>query len=43
MADYHDAINHAEVDAVDILLPHHLHLPATLAAAAAIKPVLTEK
>lgn len=43
VADYHDAINHAEVDAVDILLPHHLHLPATLAAAAAGKPVLTEK
>lgn len=41
--DYHDVLAMADVDAVDILLPHDLHLPAARAAAAAGKPVLTEK
>jgi len=42
-ADYHDVLARADVDAVDILLPHDLHLPATVDAAAAGKPVLIEK
>ena len=41
--DYRDVLAMADVDAVDILLPHDLHLPATLAAAEAGKPVLIEK
>ncbi|MDH7569514.1 MAG: Gfo/Idh/MocA family oxidoreductase, partial [Armatimonadota bacterium] len=41
--DYHDVLKMDEVDAVDIILPHFLHLPATLAAAAHGKPVLVEK
>lgn len=41
--DYNDIIAAPDVAAVDILLPHHLHLPATLAAARAGKPVLVEK
>lgn len=43
LRDYQDVIARPDVDAVDILLPHYLHLPATLAAAKAGKPVLTEK
>ncbi len=43
VGDYHEALAMAEVDAVDIVLPHHLHLPATLAAAKAGKHVLVEK
>ena len=39
--DYRSVL--ADVDAVDILLPHDLHLEATLAAAQAGKPVLIEK
>ncbi|HPC46109.1 MAG TPA: Gfo/Idh/MocA family oxidoreductase, partial [Candidatus Latescibacteria bacterium] len=31
-ADYRDVIGLADVDAVDIVLPHYLHLPATLCA-----------
>jgi predicted dehydrogenase len=41
--DYGTLLAQADVDAVDILLPHYLHLPATLAAAAAGKHVLVEK
>lgn len=40
---YQALLAKADVDAVDILLPHDLHLPATLAAAAAGKHVLIEK
>lgn len=36
-------LNEAELDAVDICLPHHLHAPAVLAAAAAKKHILIEK
>ena len=42
-ADYRDVLARDDVDAVDILLPHDLHMPATIAAAKAGKPVLTEK
>ena len=41
--DYRDAIADDEVDAVDIILPHYLHMPAAVAAAEAGKPVLVEK
>jgi len=41
--DYRDVLARDDVDAVDILLPHDLHLPATQAAAEAGKPVLIEK
>lgn len=41
--DYHDTIVADDVDAVDIILPHNLHCPATIAAAEAGKPVLVEK
>jgi predicted dehydrogenase len=41
--DYRKVVSAADVDAVDILLPHHLHVPATLAAAGAGKPILVEK
>lgn len=41
--DYREVLAMPDVDAVDILLPHHLHLPATVAAARAGKHVLTEK
>ncbi len=41
--DYHEVLAMPEIEAVDILLPHHLHLPATLDAAAAGKHVLIEK
>jgi predicted dehydrogenase len=40
---YHALLAKADVDAVDILLPHDLHLPATLAAAQGGKHVLIEK
>lgn len=42
-ADYRDVIGLADVDAVDIVLPHYLHLPATLCAAEKRKHVLVEK
>ena len=42
-SDYEELLNRADVDAVDICLPHDLHMPATLAAAKAGKHVLTEK
>ena len=41
--DYHALIREADVDAVDICLPHHLHADAILAAAAAGKHILCEK
>lgn len=41
--DYQDLLADPNVDAVDILLPHHLHMAATIAAAVAGKPVLVEK
>ncbi len=41
--DYQAVLARDDVDAVDILLPHDLHLPATLAAARAGKHVLVEK
>ena len=41
--DYRDVLACDAIDAVDIILPHYLHLPATVAAAAAGKHVLVEK
>jgi predicted dehydrogenase len=41
-ADYRDLLT-SDVDAVDICLPHHLHAPVIIAAAAAGKHVLCEK
>ena len=41
--DYRDVLARDDVDAVDILLPHDMHLPATVDAAAAGKPILIEK
>lgn len=41
--DYHDALADPAVDAVSICLPHHLHCPVALDAAAAEKHVLCEK
>ncbi len=41
--DYEALLVDAEVDAVDICLPHDLHMPAAIAAAEAGKHVLVEK
>jgi len=41
--DYETLLREADVAAVDIILPHDLHLPATRAAARAGKHVLVEK
>ncbi|MCZ6679808.1 MAG: Gfo/Idh/MocA family oxidoreductase [Candidatus Poribacteria bacterium] len=41
--DYHDALADPDVDAVSICLPHNLHCPVALAAAAAKKHILCEK
>ncbi len=41
--DYHTLISEADVDAVDICLPHHLHKDAIVAAATAGKHILCEK
>jgi len=41
--DYRDLLREADVHAVDICLPHHLHLPATVAAAERGAHVLVEK
>jgi predicted dehydrogenase len=41
--DYHDALDDPEIDGVSICLPHNLHCPAALAAAAAEKHILCEK
>jgi predicted dehydrogenase len=42
-ADYQALIREADIDAVDICLPHHLHADAILAAIAAGKHILCEK
>jgi predicted dehydrogenase len=42
-SDYHALIRGADIDAVDICLPHHLHADAILAAVAAGKHILCEK
>jgi predicted dehydrogenase len=42
-ADYNDMIDEADIDAVDICLPHHLHKEAIVRAAAAGKHILCEK
>ena len=41
--DWRSAIERADIDAVDISLPNHLHAPAAIAAAEAGKMVLCEK
>ena len=41
--DYHTLLIEADVDAVDICLPHHLHKYAIVAAASAGKHILCEK
>jgi UDP-N-acetyl-2-amino-2-deoxyglucuronate dehydrogenase len=43
VSDYNEVLDKEDVDAVDIILPHHLHAPAAIAAAKAGKPVLVEK
>ena len=42
-ADYRDALADSDLEAVDICLPHHLHAPIAIAAAAAGKHILCEK
>jgi predicted dehydrogenase len=42
-ADYRDMISEADIDAVDVCLPHHLHADAIVAAATAGKHILCEK
>jgi predicted dehydrogenase len=42
-ADYGDMLATADLDAVDICLPHHLHADAIIAAARAGKAILCEK
>lgn len=41
--DYKDVIASDNVDAVDIILPHNLHAPATIASAESGKHVIVEK
>jgi predicted dehydrogenase len=41
--DYHEVLSMPEVDAVVILLPHQLHMPAAVGAAQAGKHILIEK
>ncbi len=41
--DFEEVVRRPEVRAIDVCLPHHLHLPAILAAARAGKHVLCEK
>lgn len=41
--DYRDLLAEADVDAVDVCLPHHLHADAIITAAAAGKAILCEK
>jgi UDP-N-acetyl-2-amino-2-deoxyglucuronate dehydrogenase len=43
VSDYRDVLAMAEIEGVDIVLPHDLHMPATVAAAEAGKHVLVEK
>ena len=42
-ADYRTMLDEADIDAVDICLPHHLHKDAIVAAAKAGKHILCEK
>ena len=42
-ADYRDLLERADVDAVDLCVPNHLHHPMTVAAAQAGKHVYCEK
>ena len=42
-SDYHALIADSSVELVDVLLPHHLHLPTALAVLAAGKHLLLEK
>lgn len=42
-SDYHDMLEQADIDAVDICLPHHLHKDAIIAAANAKKHIICEK
>ena len=42
-ADFDHVLNDSNVDAVELLIPHHLHLPMTLAALAAGKHVSCQK
>jgi predicted dehydrogenase len=41
--DYHEMLTHADLDAVDISLPHYLHREAIVAAAEAGKHMIAEK
>jgi predicted dehydrogenase len=41
--DFREMIFEADIDAVDICLPHHLHAEAIVAAAQAGKHILCEK
>lgn len=41
--DYRELLAHADIDAVSIAVPNHLHLPITVAALEAGKHVLVEK
>lgn len=43
VSDYHDVLAMDDIEGVDIVLPHDLHMPATIAAAEAGKHVLVEK
>lgn len=43
VGDYRELLARADIDAVDILLPHDLHMQATIDAAQAGKHVLVEK
>jgi len=43
VADYHDLLAMPDIDAVEVLLPHHLHHPIALEALAAGKHVSVEK
>ncbi|ACZ41569.1 oxidoreductase domain protein [Thermobaculum terrenum ATCC BAA-798] len=42
-SDYHKMLQEADIDGVDILLPHHLHKDAIVAAAKAGKYIMCEK
>ncbi|MDP6822571.1 MAG: Gfo/Idh/MocA family oxidoreductase [Dehalococcoidia bacterium] len=42
-ADYRELLGNPDIDAVEIILPHHLHLPVTLEALAAGKHVSLQK
>ena len=42
-SDYREMLASSEIDAVEILLPHHLHLPVTLDALSAGKHVSLQK